>query len=405
MVRHLQESGLLVKKRVTAQQIISDLDEVEMEHRASEQGIELLSDVHDTDGAALTFHRVLQRIRDASDSIVIHMFVWRNDDIGNQIGREILAAADHGVKIHIHKDVGAFMYERIEMNRKSFFNIPISASKRLMYKLNALTFPESYVEDDYNDRLGQQVMAHENVTIEWVDHTHTKYYIFDQRVMITGSINIEDRHRGYRDYMVEIVGRESIDRFHRRHCGTVDFDAERSLDFVLNNVIDGQKRFEIKPAILDLMSGVKRSLYLEMAYIGDPDVSRKIIEVSKRGVQVTTLFSKVSNIGNDINYRSLYRICRQADIVVFLSEKMIHSKLMMIDEELVILGSANTSIFSMQKAVEMDVVVKNNPEFIDAVKKTVDLRVSQGRKVESVAELGKYNKVIASLQQLHQLIH
>ncbi len=376
-----------------------------MDHSTDSVSIRLLSDLSDTDGAAMTFDRVLQRIRDASESIVIHMFVWRNDDIGNQIGREVLAAAGRGVKIHINKDVGAFMYERIEMNRKSFFNIPISASKRLTYKLRALTFPDTYVEDDYDDCLGQQVMAHENVTIEWVDHTHTKYYVFDQLVMITGSINIEDRHRGYRDYMVEIVGREPINRFHLSNRGTVAFDAERSLDFVLNNVIDGKKRFKIKPAMLDLMSAAKRSLYIEMAYIGDPDISRKIIEVANRGVEVTTLFSRAANIGNDINYRSLFRVCRQADIAVFLSDKMIHSKLMLIDDEQVILGSANTSVFSMQKAVEMDVVVKDHPEFIDSVKKTVDLRVSQGHAVESVAELSRYNKVVASLQQLHQLLN
>jgi len=153
--------------------------------------IRLLSDLSDTDGAAMTFDLVLKRIREATQSIDIHMFVWRNDDIGNQIGREVLAAASRGVKIHIHKDVGAFMYERIEMNRKSFFNIPISASKRLMYKLRAQTFSDTFVEDQYNDSVGQQVMAHKNITLDWVDHTHTKYYIFDQQVMITGSINLK----------------------------------------------------------------------------------------------------------------------------------------------------------------------------------------------------------------------
>lgn len=367
-------------------------------------GIRLLSNLSDTDGAAMTFDLVLRHIREASDSIDIHMFVWRNDEIGNQIGREILSAAERGVKIHIKKDLGALMYERIEMNRTPFFNIPISASKRLAFKLFALTFPDTYVEPQFNDLLGQQVMAHENVTIEWVDHTHTKYYLFDQRVMITGSINIEDRHRGYRDYMVEIVGQESIERFNNRNRDSVAFDPTRPLDFVLNKVIEGRKIFEIKPAMLNLMSGAKRSLYLEMAYIGDPEISRKIIEISERGVQVTMLFSKVANIGNDINYRSLFQICQQADIVVVLSEKMIHSKLMLIDDELVLVGSANTSVFSMQKAVEMDVVVRDSG-FVNAVKKTAELRLSQGQKVEAVAELGKYNKVTASLQQIHQLLH
>ena len=281
----------------------------------------------------------------------------------------------------------------------------ISPLKRLIYKINALTFPDTYVEDDYDDSLGQQVMAHQNVTMEWVNHTHSKYYIFDRQIMVTGSINIEDRHRGYRDYMVEISGEELIERFRLRNRAAVAFDDNRSLDFVFNNVIDGKKQFEIKPAMLELISAARRSLYIEMAYIGDPDISREIIEAAKRGVEVTTLFSRAANIGNDINYRSLLRICRQVEIAVILSEKMIHSKLMLFDDNTASLGSANTSVFSMQKAVEMDVVVKDNPQFIDSIRQTIDLRVSQGRKVQSLKELSNYNKVVASLQQLHQLIH
>ncbi len=84
-----------------------------MDQSTDSTSIRLLSDLSDTEGAAMAFDRVLQRIRDASESIFIHMFVWRNDDIGNQIGREVLAAAGRGVKIYIKKDVGAFMYERI----------------------------------------------------------------------------------------------------------------------------------------------------------------------------------------------------------------------------------------------------------------------------------------------------
>jgi|GEM_PF-2513867 phosphatidylserine/phosphatidylglycerophosphate/cardiolipin synthase-like enzyme len=91
-----------------------------MDHLTDTAEIRSLSDLSNSDGAAMTFDRVIRLIQNASESIVIHMFVWRNDEIGNQIGREILAAADRGVKIHIKKDVGAFMYERIEMNRKSF---------------------------------------------------------------------------------------------------------------------------------------------------------------------------------------------------------------------------------------------------------------------------------------------
>ena len=380
-----------------------------MTHPTSHPNIRLLSDPDETDGAAIAFDRVLYCINNAAESIDIHMFVWRNDAIGNAVGQAILSAAERGVMVHIKKDTDAFMYERLEMNRKSFFNVPISATKRLSYKISGLTFPDTFVEDDFDDALSQQIMRHPNVTVQWVNHTHTKYYVFDRQVMITGSINLEDRHRGYRDYMVEIAAAEAIDRFARRTNGSETYDPSRSLEFVSNRVGDdrkgGQKHFEIKPAMLELMSQAQRSLYIEMAYIGDPDISRKIVEVARRGVQVTFLFSRAANIGNDINYRSLYRICRQADIEVYLSEKMIHSKLMLIDEETVIVGSANTSVFSMQKAVELDVIVRRQPAFVEAVKKTVESRLGEARRVESTKELAAYNRVLASLQQLHQMLH
>ena len=56
------------------------------------------------------------------------MYVWRSDVIGNAIGEALLAAAERGVRIRILKDTGAFLYERSEMNRKSFFNKPLCGS-------------------------------------------------------------------------------------------------------------------------------------------------------------------------------------------------------------------------------------------------------------------------------------
>ena len=121
--------------------------------------ISLLSDLGDPDGAAMTFRHVLGRIRDARETIEIHMFVWRSDGIGNEIGRAVLAAADRGVKIRITKDTGAFMYERIEMNRKSFLNKAISPFARLRLAAIARRFPDTRVEDDYDDRLGHEIMG------------------------------------------------------------------------------------------------------------------------------------------------------------------------------------------------------------------------------------------------------
>ncbi len=202
------------------------------------------------------------------------------------------------------------------------------------------------------------------MTLRQVEHTHSKFYVFDERILITGSINIEDRHRGYRDYMVEVCGEEEVGRFRDRLAWGVAYDPSRPIDFLVN----ADRRFEIKPALIDLLGRSRERLYIEMAYIGDPDISRAIIDASRRGVEVVILFSRAANIGNDINYRTLQQIWKDCELKVFLSDKMIHSKLMLFDDETVVLGSANLSVFSMQKAVELDLIVRGIPAFLEAVR-------------------------------------
>ena len=370
-----------------------------------ETKITLLSDPVANDGAEMTFSTVLRQIREARRSIEIHMFVWRNDAIGNAVGEAVLEAAEREVKVKVIKDLGAFMYERIEMNRKSFFNRPISKKQSLIYKLLTPTFPDTYCEDDHTDELGWKIIEHPNVTMEWVNHTHTKYYIIDEEVMLTGSINIEERHRGYYDHMIRIEGREAIERFRQRQNLALPYDPARPLDFVLNVIEGERKTFEIKERFLSLLDEAKSSIYVEMAYIGDPGISAKLVEVAKRGVEVTMLFSREANIGNDINYKAMYQLCKRAPITAYLAAKMIHSKLMMVDGETIIMGSANFSVFSMQKAEELDVVIHAQPELMASFHEVIEQRKAESERVDSVEVFANYNRRIARWQQLHQKLN
>lgn len=367
--------------------------------------ITLLSGTEDSYGAEMTFRTVKRQIRAARRSIEIHMFVWRNDVIGHEIGEVVLDAAERGVAVRIVKDVGAFMYERIEMNRKSFFNKPISLKNRLVYRLIRPAFPDTWCEDEQTDELGWRLINHPNVTIEWVNHTHTKYYLFDDEVMITGSINIEDRHRGYLDYMIRIEGREHIERFRQRQSLQVSHEPSRRLDFVLNSLRGGARQFEIKDRFLELMEQAETSLYIEMAYIGDPDISAGIAAAAARGVEVTMLFSREANVGNDINYKSMDELYRSARMKAYFADRMIHSKLMMVDETTVTMGSANFSVFSMQKAEELNVVIQNDPELMEQFRKTIEHRKAAAHEVVSGDEFAAYNKRIAYLQQVHQKLN
>ena len=59
----------------------------------------------------------------------------------------------------------------------------------------------------------------------------------------------------------------------------------------------------------------------------------------------------------------------------------------------------------MQKAVELDIVIRQNPGFMEAIRQTVSRRIGESKKVNSIHELEKFNKVIALGQQVYQFLH
>lgn len=358
------------------------------------------------DAADMAYQHILHRIKDAQVSVEVFMYVWRADAVGHLMGRVIIEAADRGVKVKIFKDRGALLFESQESNRKPFFRTPCSRLKRIVQRGVGMTFPQSYIEDDWNQDLGDRLIDHPNVEFLWVSPTHTKYYCIDEIYLITGSLNLEDRHRGYHDVMVEVAGARAVQHFRRDEQGVSQSGdgscqlAEGSLQVLCND--PQRKHFAIKPAVLGLIKKAQVSIHIEMAYVGDEEVTGALIDAGQRGVRLSILFSAKSNIGNDVNFYVLRQLMQQADIDVRLSSKMIHSKVMVVDDEKVLMGSANFSIFSMQRAGEMSLLIDRDMEFIRQINAVLSERWELGVGIEHDRELPKFWRTLAVLQQWHQ---
>ena len=355
-----------------------------------------------------TFDLVVRELGRARESVEIFMYVWRADEAGCRVGEAVLEAADRGVRIHVIKDVGALMFELIEMNRKPFFPRKVPLWKRLAYKLIGFSFPDTLVRDTHDQALGVRLLAHPNVTVEWINKTHTKYYVFDERLLVTGSINIEDRHQDYFDYMIALEGPAIVKRLRSRMSGEEPYDPDRSLDFLCNVHHPGRESiFEIKPAALRFIRESQKSIYVEVAYIGDPEFSDALVAAAERGVVVTILFSREANVGNDINYRAIHdlHVRSQGRIEVYLTENMVHAKLLLFDEEIVLTGSCNMNIFSLQKAAELNVVIRKQTALLETLLTLIGKRIAASRRVQNSAELNCFNPVVARLQQFHQKLN
>src|SRR5437879_5516133 len=75
----------------------------------------------------VAFQAILERIRGAKKSVEIRAFLWRDDEAGNLLGEAVLAAADRGAEVIIHKDRIAAVYEYTGGNKQSFFHKRVDA--------------------------------------------------------------------------------------------------------------------------------------------------------------------------------------------------------------------------------------------------------------------------------------
>ncbi|NRB26128.1 MAG: hypothetical protein HRU37_00410, partial [Roseibacillus sp.] len=61
--------------------------------------------------------------------------------------------------------------------------------------------------------------------------------------------------------------------------------------------------------------------------------------------------------------------------------------------------------FSLQKAAELDLVIRNEPALIEAIRALIAKRIEASSRVASAEELAGFNPILASLQQLHQKLN
>ncbi|SJZ70471.1 phospholipase D-like domain-containing protein [Selenihalanaerobacter shriftii] len=314
------------------------------------------------------FAEIIKQIKEAKESIYIRMYIWRDDNIGNLIAEELIKAADRGVKINIIKDKAGAVFERIEQQKQSFFHKDLEVVLTIKeWVLSFLYYRDNNrsKKQSRNERLNR-MLNHNNITIEADKerHDHSKFYVFDNEVLILGGINIGDktidgRTEEYADYMIKFVDSKLVDYFWNRYTGKSSKIGYQDVEFYFN--IREQNLFEIKPKVLKLLKGARYRVDIEMAYFGDRDITEEIIAASKRGINVTIITSRESNVQQSLNQHILHKIIDESNskVKVYMSDRMIHSKFICIDRCKFFLGSANLHKLGMSKLSELNVLVEN----------------------------------------------
>ena len=345
-----------------------------------EKGINLLVDGKES------FEVILRNIKESSKTIIINMFIWRDDYIGNLIADEVIKAANRGVKIFISKDKLGAIFEYAEETRQSFFHKKFDVLSSLQGHFLNISYPmkgKSKNQKQIINKKVDELINHKNITVAYniKKEDHSKYYIFDDKVLIMGGINIEDKeiltdveNKKYHDYMIEFIGVSYVEKFRNQYNKKIDYNKNDDVNFIFNVKNKKKSQFEVKRHILELLDLATISVDVVMAYLGDKDIENKIIELSNNKIKVVIITSNKSNLQHDLNMLVLSRMMRETnDLVnVYLSENMIHSKLIRIDNKYVTVGSTNLNK-SISKLQELNTTIRlNNDDFSKNLEKSIN---------------------------------
>jgi cardiolipin synthase len=322
------------------------------------------------DGAT-AFEEILHCVDTAKNSILINMFIWREDTIGIRLANAVLRAAERGVRVKISVDRVGMILERSEEHGRSFFHRDPQIAEWLKIATLRICYPKNCGKTEKTcacEGLLEKLLSHPNVTIEKnrKKNDHSKYYIFDEKILIFGGINVEDKECGadcagrvYQDYMLKLESaacvRTFIDKLDR-NLNTAD-----GYCFRMNNKTISPPQFEMKNSFLSIINAAQHELVIVMAYFAPiPAIMDAIVDAWKRGVRIRILIPEQANFQNNSNRKTVSTLMKrcQNDIQVVLSPKMVHTKLIS-SERSTMLGSCNITNLAFTLLGELDIEIKN----------------------------------------------
>lgn len=328
------------------------------------------------DGEA-AYNRLKQRILDAKESIFIEVFLFHDDQKGNEIADLLIKRANEGLDVRLVTDGPSNMADR-----KVLKKLENSKVKFFTYKGSFDNIIESRGMSGY----------------------HRKLYIFDKQTAMTGGINIGNEYltKGkWHDLLVEVKGpvmSDTLNDFYRKwsfssgdkvekapppsafksykttETGTdLPFDTVSKARLITTSPTEDKQ--QIRTWMLMAINNAKERVYIEDPYFNDPEIIEALKKAINRGVKVEVIFPNSNDVaimkhlddnvidelyaegGNLFNYNTSGK------------ESFNHLKATIIDD-MVALGSSNKDVRAMKTNQEINYVF-DDKKFAEQVIKEI----------------------------------
>lgn len=272
------------------------------------------------------YQRMVSDIRRAKKEILLETYIYSDDKIGRLFRDELMKKAVEGVKIKVLIDGWG-----TEVNRKFFRGLTGLGAKVRFFREFKYTW--SFIDSNY-------------------ERNHRKLLIIDGKISYIGSINITARCMNWSELVLRIeddIGM-AFRRSFNRSWKKFNFWGKRRVRKIVHKgyeVLQGfpsklkYSRFEKR--YRKLIRGAKKEILIETPYfVPSLGIRRAIRDALSRGVQVKLVLPRKSDVWvvDVVRNRYLGNL-HNAGVKIYYHPKILHSKLLIIDEEFFLFGSSN----------------------------------------------------------------
>ena len=279
---------------------------------------------------------ILNNINNAQNSIDIAIYGYSTVP---EIEKAFSQAIKRGVKIRLVYDV--------DFKGENIYENTFSLTKLLSDNINDLISPEPGA-----------IM-------------HNKFYIFDNKVLITGSSNLSHTDMsGFNTNSIVVIKSPEAAKIYKQEFeqmyGGKFHTAKSCTDNNTINLANARLQVYFSPqdkalknAVIPLINNAQRYIYIPTFLITDTKTTEALIKAKNRGVEVKII---IDALNASAKY-SKHQLLRDAGILVKTENyagKM-HSKSMIVDDKYTIIGSMNFS-YSGENKNDENLIVIENPE-------------------------------------------
>ncbi len=346
-----------------------------------------------------SFKRIFQLIKSAKKSIYIETYRFASDKIGRDLLDLLIKKSEKGLEVTVLVDSlgwGKFSKQK----RKE-----LDESRIKLFIFNPLfeNFSFSKAKKFWNIHF----------------RNHRKLTLIDDKIAFVGGTNYSSRELTWRDLFVEITGpivkelefsaREMQKIAMKKHFQKRTILKKLSKNFVKEDILVRQVPYSkhrlLKKELIKIFNSAKDEILIATPYlVPDLPFRRALKKAVKRGIKINILIPKNADgyMVNLMNHFGSY-LSHEAGINVFLYPKMMHSKFVIIDNNVCTFGSANLDYQTFNHNYELNIISKNK-SLIKQLKKSffTDLKISKPYEEKTWSKRIWINRVIMNFLIKHR---